>query len=118
MIFYPVSELMLATLIQRYDKKSFHFKNERPTEVLQAGATFYVYINTIFQFIKPFLDNKKSIFEEYGAFERRFRNSQIAIITNFVVVSSVGIKRIFRGLDTPDKFSVIFDKGDNFVVTF
>ena len=25
MIFYPISELMLATLIQRYDKKSFHF---------------------------------------------------------------------------------------------
>ena len=26
--FYRISELMLATLIQRYDKKSFHFKNE------------------------------------------------------------------------------------------
>ena len=27
---------MLVTLIQRYDKKSFHFKNERLTEILQA----------------------------------------------------------------------------------
>ena len=33
-----------------------------------SGATFYVCINTIYQFIKPFLDNKMSIFEEYGAF--------------------------------------------------
>ena len=34
--FYRISELMLATLIQRSDKKSFHFKNERLTEILQA----------------------------------------------------------------------------------
>ena len=27
---------MLATLIHRYDKKSFHFKKERITEILQA----------------------------------------------------------------------------------
>ena len=36
MIFYHISELMLATLIQRSDKKSFHFKNKRLTEILQA----------------------------------------------------------------------------------
>ena len=35
--FYRLSELMLATLIQRYDKKSFHFKNERQTEILHAA---------------------------------------------------------------------------------
>ena len=29
MIFYGISEFMVATLIQRYVKKSFHFKNER-----------------------------------------------------------------------------------------
>ena len=34
-----------------------------------SGATFYDCINTIYQFIKPFLDNKMSIFEEYGAFK-------------------------------------------------
>ena len=34
-----------------------------------SGATFYDYINTIDQFIKSFLDNKMSIFEEYGAFK-------------------------------------------------
>ena len=36
MIFYCISVLMLATLIQRYNKKSFHFKNKRLTEILQA----------------------------------------------------------------------------------
>ena len=27
-----------------------------------------LYINLLYQFIKPFLDNKMSIFEEYGTF--------------------------------------------------
>ena len=36
MIFYHNPELMLATLIHRQDKKSFHFKNERLTKILQA----------------------------------------------------------------------------------
>ena len=36
MTFYCISELMLATLIQRNNKKSFHFKNKRLTEILQA----------------------------------------------------------------------------------
>ena len=30
---------------------------------------FYDCINTIYQFIETFLDNKMSIFEEYGAFK-------------------------------------------------
>ena len=34
-----------------------------------SGATFYDCINTIYQFIKPFLDNKMSVFKEYGAFK-------------------------------------------------
>ena len=34
-----------------------------------SGATFYDCINTIYQFIKPFLDNKMSIFEGYGAYK-------------------------------------------------
>ena len=69
MIFYYIFELMLVTLIQRYDKKSFHFKNERLNEILQAvSVTFYDCINTMYQFIKPFLDNKMSIFVGFGAF--------------------------------------------------
>ena len=37
-----------------------------------SGATFYDCINTILcTFIKPFLDNKMSIFEEYGAFKSK-----------------------------------------------
>ena len=66
MIFYRISELMLATLIQRYDKKSFHFTNEALTEIL-LGVMCHIFncIYTIYVFIKPFLDNKMSIFEEY-----------------------------------------------------
>ena len=42
---FIVSELMLATLIQRYDKKSFHFKNERLTEILQAVMCHILILN-------------------------------------------------------------------------
>ena len=62
-IFYRISELMLAILIQRYDKNHFI---SRMRDLLKfyrmSGATFYKCINTIYQFIKPFLDNKMSIF--------------------------------------------------------
>ena len=43
---------------------SFH---ERLKFYRLSGATFYGCINTIYQFIKPFLENKMSIFEEYDA---------------------------------------------------
>ena len=36
MIFYHISELMLANLIQTYNKISFHLKNKTPNEILQA----------------------------------------------------------------------------------
>ena len=36
-----------------------------------SDATFYDRINIIYQFIKPFSDNKMSMFEEYGAFNLR-----------------------------------------------
>ena len=50
---------MLPTLIQRDDqrddKKSFHFKNERLTEILQnVRCHISDCFNTIDQFIKPF----------------------------------------------------------------
>ena len=67
MIFYRVSELMLATLTQRYDKKSFHFKNERRTEILQAVRCHMI---ALIQYIN--LSNLSWIiksFEEYGAFK-------------------------------------------------
>ena len=63
--------LMLATFIKRYDKKKIHFKNERLKFYRLSGATFYDCINTIYQFIKPFLDDKMSVFEEYGAFKAK-----------------------------------------------
>ena len=61
---------MLAILIQRYDKNSFHFKNESLTETYRlSGTTFYDCINTIYQFINLPWRKKMSIFEEYGAFK-------------------------------------------------
>ena len=38
-----------------------------------SDATFYDRINTKYQLIKPFLDKKMSIFEEYGAFKTVLR---------------------------------------------
>ena len=55
-------------------KKSFHVKNERLKFYRLSGATFCDCINTIYQFIKPFLDIKISIFEEYGAFKKQLQN--------------------------------------------
>ena len=70
MTFYRISELMLATLIQRYDKNHFIF--DPVQEWLKfyslSDITFSDRINTIYEFIFYFFDNKMSIFEEYGAF--------------------------------------------------
>ena len=49
MTFYRIS----ANIIQKYDKNHFIF------------ATFYEFINTIYLFIKLFLDNEMSNFGEY-----------------------------------------------------
>ena len=46
-----------------------------------SGATFC--INTIYQFIKPFLDNKMSVFEEYGA----FKEESLVILGYFILAS-------------------------------
>ena len=61
---------MLATLIQIYYKNHFISRTRDKLKFYRlSGATFYDCINTIYQFIKAFLDNKMSIFEEYGAFK-------------------------------------------------
>ena len=80
--FYHISELMLPTSIQRYEKKNhffllIQFKHERLTKFYKlSDATFYDHINTMYQFIKPFLDKKMSIFEEYGAVKSNFKPAQ------------------------------------------
>ena len=61
--FYCISELMLEVI-----SYFIQFKNEILTDRL-SDATFYNRIITIYKVIKPFLDNKMSIFEEYGAFK-------------------------------------------------
>ena len=38
-----------------------------------SGATFYDCIYNIYRFIKSFLENKMSIFEEYGAFNVKLK---------------------------------------------
>ena len=60
---------MLATWIQRFI--SFQERETNLKFYRLSGATFYNCSNTIYQIIKPFLDNKMSIFEEYGAFNIR-----------------------------------------------
>ena len=45
-------------------------------------------------------------------FERRCRDVQIDIITNFVVLSSVGIKRVDCSMVEYSVVAVIFYKGD------
>ena len=67
--FQLVSCLLLATLIQRHDKNHFILRTRDLLKFYrQSGATCYDCINTIYQFIKPFLDIKMSVFEVYGAF--------------------------------------------------
>ena len=62
---------MLAISILRYDKKSYYFKRERLTEILQAvRCHIYDCINNIYQFFTPFLDNKMPVFEECRAFKK------------------------------------------------
>ena len=63
---------MLATLIQRYDKNHIISRTRDSLKFYRlSDATFYD-CNTIYQFIKPFLDNKMSIFEEYGVFKQEY----------------------------------------------
>ena len=73
MIFLSYLWNNVATLFQRYDKKSFIFKKERQTEFYMLScATFYDCTNSIYQFIKPFLDNKMFTFEAYGGIKSNY----------------------------------------------
>ena len=52
-----------------------------------SGATFYDWINTIYQFIKSFLDTKW--FEEYGAFKGNFLNLSLkCVLCAFIRMAS------------------------------
>ena len=68
--FLYISELMLATF-------SFwiQFKNNQLIEILQVVICHINdYINTIYEFIKPFLDKKMSILRNIGPLQDRLRN--------------------------------------------
>ena len=71
--FYRISELKLATLIQRYDKKVISCFD--PIQVRETNWNFtgcqvphyMVVVKPYINLLKPFLDNEMSVFEEYGA---------------------------------------------------
>ena len=53
-----------------------------------SGAAFYDHINTTYQFVKPFLDEKMSVFQEYGASGNKnrqphYENTPIQIYRKF-----------------------------------
>ena len=52
---------MLATFIQKYDKKSFHFLSSSRTRLkfYRLSDATYDRINTMYQFIKPWIKKKK-----------------------------------------------------------
>ena len=58
-----------------------------------SGATFYDGFNTIFKFIEPFLDDKMSIFEEYGAFNGKnlLQLDQILFLTRSPIGTGIHI---------------------------
>ena len=63
MVLYRIAELMLPTIIQRHDKNHSIFDPVQDQETNWnftglSDATFYDRINTLYQFIKLFLDIK------------------------------------------------------------
>ena len=66
--FYCISDLMLVTLIQNTIKNHFIFDPVQKTNWSFIGCQVLHWMNVLI-FFKPFLDNKMSIFEEYGAFK-------------------------------------------------
>ena len=88
---------MLPTLNQRYDKKSFHFCfGSRTRDCLKfyrlSDATFDDRINTIYQFIKPFLDKKSLFFEDYGAFKCN-KVKHYCLLVNKGTLRSIKLKK-------------------------
>ena len=62
---------MVATIILRYDKKknNISFQNQEANwNSTDCGVPHFMIVLP-YQFIKSFLDNKMSVFEEYGAFK-------------------------------------------------
>ena len=60
--------------------------------------------------LKVLMQYSGIISQKLSPLARRFHDIQIAILTNFVVVSNVGIKRLTVSIDTLGKFSYLFMK--------
>ena len=86
MIFYRISELMLAILIQRYDKKISSVQ-ERETNWNFTGCQVsnFMVVLIPYQFIKPFLGNKVSSFEEYGAVKPQLKQINSRSVKYYVL---------------------------------
>ena len=68
MIYYRISQLMLATLIQIYDKNHFISRTRELLQVV-SGAKFYDCINTFINLLNLSWIIKYLFFEECGAFK-------------------------------------------------
>ena len=109
MIFYHISELMMAMIknhfISRLRDKLKYYR--------LSGATFYDCMTTIYQFIKPFLDNKMSIFEEYGDFKclcySLFIHCQLDSIAQWVASLTADQGVASSNSSSPHKFVEIDD---------
>ena len=102
MIFYRISELMLATLIQRYAKNRFIFWPSSETRdklkfCRLSDATFYDRITSIYKFIKPFLDKNCLLFRNIKPLTLSVPNFRrlvvcFSFLTNYRLKRSLYIK--------------------------
>ena len=88
MIFYRISELKLATLIQRQDKtkKNISFQ-KRETYWHFTGCQMPHFVIVILPYIKLLnlsIDNKMSIFKEHGAFKNSLQQQFILMAASFI----------------------------------
>ena len=86
MIFYRISKLILPAFIQRYDKNHFIFdplQKTRGYQIPHFMVVLILYINLLnLSWIK-----KKTIFEEYGAFNEQndMRKGPYVLISSQII---------------------------------
>ena len=90
---------MMQTVIQIYDKNSFHFLSISKTRdyfklkfYRLSDATFYDSINIQYQFIKLFLDNKTSIFSNMEPLKCSLH------FTNYGMIRKISKTKVWQGI--------------------
>ena len=112
---------MLWLLIRsaEYPQHMFSSRNKKDISIFQMIKALYLLlctpydcINTIYQFIKAFLDNKMSIFEEYEAFEEvpvyLSKYSKNASLNKYFIKHQNAFKRNGYALGDPTLIKIIF----------